>query len=209
MISREEADDLMGKFISLRSQYNESGKPKDLSELKKHERICIEKFKYLVSMRTDRYKGFYNYEDLNQEGLEALIKAMKNYNPAKGCWFWWAHKYIETRIARSANLHTTIRYPLKFAKANPPHKEPGLPLLIEKRFCPDKNLENAETLLVIERAMKHLNKEQKDVINLAFGFTGDKPLSINKICKKMNVSRLAVIKTVNSALSVLKQNINL
>lgn len=209
MLTDKEADVLMKKLISLRSQLKKGEDSVVLEKYKKHERLCMEKFKYLVTMRTDRYRGFYNYDDLNQEGFEALIKAMKNYDPKKGSFFWWAHKYIETRIARSANLHTTIRYPLKFAKLNTPHKESILPVLIEGRFCPDKNLESAEVLNVIQTAMKQLNKEQKDVISLAFGFDGDKPLSINKICKKMNMSRINCIKTMNSALSVLRQNIHL
>jgi RNA polymerase sigma factor (sigma-70 family) len=209
MISIEESQNLMNEFIRLRELAENTQDKEHISQFKNHERLCIEKFQYLVSMRTDRYRGFYNYDDLNQEGLEALIKSMKNYNPKKGNFFWWSHKYIDTRIARSANLHTTIRYPLKFAKLNTPHKESILPILIEGRFCPDKNLESAEVLNVIQGAMKHLNKEQQDIISLAFGFDGDKPLSINKICKKMNMSRINCIKTMNSALNLLKQNIHL
>jgi RNA polymerase sigma factor (sigma-70 family) len=209
MLTDKEANALIKKFISLRERSKKTNSLAILEKFKKHERLCIEKFKYLVTMRTDRYRGFYNYEDLNQEGFEALIKAMKNYDPQKGSFFWWAHKYIETRIARSANLHTTIRYPLKFAKLNTPHKESILPVLIETRFCPDKNLESAEVLKVIQSAMKSLSKEQEDIISLAFGFSGDKPLSINKICKKMNMSRVNCIKTMNGALNILKQNIHL
>lgn len=209
MITEKEAGSLMKELISLRDRVKKSQDTSVSEKYKKHERLCIEKFKYIVTMHTDKYRGFYNYEDLNQEGYEALVKAMKNYDPNKGSFFWWAHKYIETRISRSANLHTTIRYPLKFAKLNTPHKESVLPILIESRFCPDKNLESAEVLKAIQSAMKHLNKEQKDIISLAFGFDGDKPLSINKICKKMNMSRLNCIKAINSALNVLKQNIHL
>jgi RNA polymerase sigma factor (sigma-70 family) len=209
MIDIEEAEELMKIFISLREKSNLSKNLADIKEFKAHEAICIEKFMYLVSMRTDKYRGFPNYDDLVQEGLEALIKAMINYNPSKGIWFWWAHKYIATRISRTANLHTTIRYPLKFAKENPPHKEPSLPLLIENRFCPDKNVEAAETIDAVKVAMKHLDNNQKAIINLSFGFDGDKPLSINKICKKMNISRMNCIKTINVAIDILKQNIKI
>jgi len=205
----DEAQQLMEKLVDLRAKAKTTNALKDIRAFKKHETLCVEKFKYLVSMRTDRYRGFYNYEDLNQEGMEALLKGMNNYDPKKGNAFWWFHKYIETRISRSANLHTTIRYPLKFAKLNTPHKESVLPILIEGRFCPDKNLESAEVLKVIQSAMEHLNKEQQDIISLAYGFDGDKPLSINKICKKMNMSRLNCIKAISSALNVLKQNIRL
>jgi RNA polymerase sigma factor, sigma-70 family len=209
MLSEQEAQDLMNKLIDLRVQVKESADPKIISELKKHEKICMEQFRYLVTMKTGRYKAFSNYDDLNQEGFEALVKAMNNYNPKKGSFFWWAHKYIDTRISRSANLHTTIRYPLKVAKQTTPHKESVMPLMIEERHCPDKELEESQVTSAIYSAVSKLTNEQKEVINLAFGFDGDKPMSINKICKKLGISRLSCIKTINSALSSMKENIKI
>lgn len=209
MLTEQEAQDLMTKLIDLRAQAKSSEDAKIVHELKKHESICMEKFRYLVTMKTGRYKAFSNYDDLNQEGFEALIKAMNNYNPKKGSFFWWAHKYIDTRISRSANLHTTIRYPLKVAKASTPHKESVMPLLIEERFCPDKELEESQNLQAIQSALDKLSNNQREVINLAFGFDGDKPMSINKICKKLSISRLSCIKTINGALSTMKENIKI
>lgn len=209
MLTEQEAQDLMTKLIDLRSQVKESKSSQITNELKKHEKICMDKFRYLVTMKTGRYKAFSNYDDLNQEGFEALIKAMNNYNPKKGSFFWWAHKYIDTRISRSANLHTTIRYPLKVAKANTPHKESVMPLLIEERYCPDKELEDSQMTEAIQGAVSLLSDEQRNVINLVFGFDGDKPMSINKICKKLGVSRLSCIKMINGALSTMKENIKI
>lgn len=206
MLTRKEAESLMKELITLRKQIK---KDKSLVEqYNKHQKLCMEKFRYLITMHTDRYRGFFNYEDLNQEGFEALLKAMKNYNPAKGSFFWWAHKYIETRISRTANLHTTIRYPLKYAKTHIPHKETNLPILVEKS-CPDKSLENIEIQKIIQLAMKRLNKQQKKVVKLAFGFTGDKPMSISKICKKMKISRLSCMRSMTGAIDILKDNIKL
>lgn len=207
MLTEQEAQEMMIKLIDLRNKVKEFENPALLLELKKHEQVCIEKFQYLITMKTGRYKTFNNYEDLNQEGFEALIKAMNNYNPKKGSFFWWAHKYIDTRISRSANLHTTIRYPLKVAKNNIPHKETIMPTLIEERYCPDKELENSQLNYAIQNALSLLTKEQQDIINLAYGLNSDKPVSINKICKKMNISRLTCIKTINSVLSLMKDTI--
>jgi RNA polymerase sigma factor (sigma-70 family) len=209
MLTEQEAQDLMTKLIDLRDKSKETKNEQIVAELKRHERVCMEKFRYLVTMKTGRYKAFSNYDDLNQEGFEALIKSMNNYNPKKGSFFWWAHKYIDTRISRSANLHTTIRYPLKVAKNNTPHKESVMPLLIEERYCPDKELEESQETKAIYGAMSLLSNEQKEVINLAFGFDGDKPMSINKICKKLSISRLSCTKTINSALSTMKENIKI
>jgi RNA polymerase sigma factor (sigma-70 family) len=209
MLTEQEAQDLMIKLIDLRKQSKTSDDPKVLSELKKHEHICIKNFKYLVTMKTSRYKTFSNYDDLNQEGYEALIKAMNNYNPSKGSFFWWAHKYIDTRISRSANLHTTIRYPLKVAKNTTPHKEAIMPTQIEERYCPDLELENVQTNSAIQKALLLLTDDQKKIINLAFGFEGDKPMSVNKICKQLNISRLSCIKNMNGALAIMRDHIKI
>jgi len=209
MLTEQEAQDLMIKLIDLRAKVKDGSDQKTVAELKKHENICIENFRYLVTMKTGRYKAFSNYEDLNQEGFEALIKAMNNYNPKKGSFFWWAHKYIDTRISRSANLHTTIRYPLKVAKDNTPHKESVMPLLIEERYCPDKEFEETQMTRSIQKAVSALSDQQREIINLAYGFDGDKPMSINKICRKLGISRLNCTKAINGALSLMKDNIKL
>lgn len=209
MISEIEAQSLMVKLISLRAQIKKGASREVVDIYNKHQNLCMQKFAYLVKMRTNKYKGFYNYDDLNQEGFEALIKAMNNYNPKKGSFFWWAHKYIDTRISRSANLHTAIRYPLKFAKTTTPHKESQIPVMIEPRFNPDKILETDQLRRAIEAAMHLLNTEEKEIISLAFGFSGDKPLSINKICKRKNLSRLTCMKAISNALTLLRENIKL
>ncbi len=209
MLTEQEANDLMNKWIDLKNQLKTSSDPKLVKEFEKHDRLCVEKFRYLVTMKTGRYKAFSNYEDLNQEGHEALIKAMKTFKPNKGSFFAWAHNYIGTRISRSANLHTTIRFPLKVAKANTPHKESVMPLLIEERYCPDRELEESQTTRAVQNALSALSREQQEIINLAYGFDGDKPMSINKICKKLGISRLSCIKTINNALSVMKESIKL
>lgn len=209
MLTEQEAQDLMAKLVDLKNKAKNNDDPKIKQELNRHEQKCISQFKYLITMKTGRYKSFSNYEDLNQEGFEALVKAMKTYNPKKGSFFAWAHNYIGTRISRSANLHTTIRYPLKVAKEHTPHKEAVLPVIIEERYCPDKQLENFQINSSIDHALNSLNDQQKDVINLLYGLDGDKPMSINKICKKMGISRLNCIKIINTAFLSMKENIRL
>lgn len=209
MLNIDEAQELMEKFIELRKKAQETSSEKDISVFRKHEELCINKFKYLVTMKTGRYKSFSNYDDLNQEGMEALVKSMKNYNPKKGIFFWWSHKYIDTRISRSANLHTTIRYPLKVAKATVPHKESVMPTLIEERHCPDKELEECQTSLAIQNSMNLLSDEQKNILMLSFGLNGEKPMSINKICKTLNISRTHCIKTINGSLINMRENIKI
>lgn len=207
MISIDEAQDLMTTFIQLRKKSEETKKEEDIRKFKNHEKICISKFYYLITMRTNKYKGFSNFEDLNQEGLEMLVRAMNNYNPSKGNFFWWAHKYIETRIARSANTHTVIRYPLKFAKVNIPHREAKLPDIKDEKNVPDKLTETLEITKAINTAMELLNEEQKKLVNMVFGIDGNNPMSISKVCRKMKLSRFHCMKTIDGVLDILKKNI--
>lgn len=205
MINEKEAEDLMNKFIELREAAKQN--PAKKAEFRKHENLCIEKFKYLISMKTGRYKSFSNHEDLIQEGYEALLKAMANFNPKKGNFFWWAHHYIDTRISRSANKHTVISYPLKVAKEFTPHKESVVPTIIEHRFCPDVQFEDGETNHLIHKAMTKLNHTQQRIVEMAYGIDRDKPASINKICQELGITRPQCVKALKVALSSMKENI--
>ena len=60
MLTEQEAHDLMNKLIDLKTQFQDTGDSKIEAELKRHERECIAKFKYLVTMKTGRYKAFSN-----------------------------------------------------------------------------------------------------------------------------------------------------
>lgn len=204
MITEQEAQELVTKYKRLKKSAESDESVK--LELKKHESICISKLKYLVTMKVGKYKNFNNYEDLIQEGYEALLKGIKTYESSKGSVFWWLHKYIDTRISRSANLHTTIRYPLKVAKQQAPYKEFNMPNLIEEIDCPDKKLEEHQSIQLINNNLKYLSEKQKEILSLAFGFN-DKICSINKIAKKTNLSRSAVLKEYKAALNTLKEHI--
>ena len=206
MLTEKEAHSLMDTLISLKKQFAENKDRQIEIELKKHEQLCMDKFRYLVSMRTHKYRSFNNYEDLNQEGYEALLKAMLTFQPGKGSFFSWAHHYISTRISRSANLHTTIRYPLQIAKKTPPHKENDLPTQIEERECPDTQLEFSELSYTLQDAMSVLSPQQQNIMYLVFGFDGGKPMSVNKICKKFGLSRIACHKIINESLGLLREN---
>lgn len=209
MLTEQEAQNLMIQLIDLRKVAEDTKDPSIIRQLKRHENLCLSKFKYLVTMKTGRYKAFSNYDDLNQEGFEALLKSMVNYDPKRGSFFWWAHKYIDTRISRCANLHTTIRYPLKVAKEQTPHKEAIMPTLVEEKKCPDKELESSQITDAIHSVLSYLSDEQKEIVCMAYGINCEKPVSINKICKQKNISRPSCIKAINAALSAMKENIKI
>lgn len=206
MLTKDEAQTLMINLVALRKKAAETKSLTDKRAVEQQEKLCIEKFEYIVYMNTNKYKAFSNYEDLNQEGMFGLVAAMKNYNPKKGSFFWWSNRYVQTRIARAANLHSTIRFPLVVAKKMMPKKEMNLPLLIDNAHRPDTECENMETKVKIESAMEKLTEDQKNIITLAYGIDGDKPMSINKLCKKLGITRTKCINKIDEAMRVMKEH---
>lgn len=211
MIDEQEAQELMTKWIALKNRVKKENNPELLREFNQHTRVCMEKFAYLITMRTGRYKAYANYDDLNQEGFEVLYCAMRNYNPKKGSFFWWAHKYVETRISRSANLHTTIRYPMHVAKAVPPHKETDMPEQTEdnSEYIPDLRLEGVQGSEAIHTVIKQLTPRRQRVLKLYFGFDVDKPYSISHICQELHFSRPYCIKMIKESLVELREGIKI
>ena len=209
MISEKEAQDLIETFIMLRDKSSSSKKEDDLKEFKKHEQKCMTKFKYLVDMRTSHYRNFSNFEDLQQEGFEALIKSMKTYNPKKGNFFFWAHKYIGTRVSRTANCHTTIKFPLKFAKANTPKRETSIPILIEQVHNPVDLYEAAESSFILNKALGDLSEKNHETVNMIFGLSYDREFSLAKTSKKMQVSRASCEKILKDSLNDLRDKISI
>jgi RNA polymerase sigma factor (sigma-70 family) len=199
MITEKEAQDLIKKYLEVKSGENKNA-------IRIHENECMEKFKYLVTMKTSRYKQFSNYEDLNQEGMLALVKAMQTYDiSTNASFFWWAHKYIDTRISRSANQHSTIRYPLKIAKNQIPHKESKMPNVVEKKNIPDLQLEKYESHYTLEKALAKLPVDKKELLEMYYGFN-DSPVSISKICRSKGITRNVCLKQIKDSVEDLRKS---
>lgn len=206
MISANEAQSLMKKFIQLRDNMQKTNSSKDIKLFKAHEKICISKFKYLIDMRTSKYKNYSNYDDLCQEGMIALLNAMKNYNPKKGIFFYWAHRYIETKIVRMANNHSVIRFPIKAARINPPKRESTIPVIIDF-MSPDKIFESSELKEQIKNSINHLEAHDKKIVNMLYGFDGEKQTSITNICKDLKIKRDDCLKSLGNSFDILKTKI--
>ena len=205
MLTQEQAQEIISKYIELRA--NSKTSKTNLKSFKKYENYCVEKFIYLVDINTAKYKMFNNYQDLYSEGLLGLTFALNTYNIAKGNFFFWAHKYINTRVARHANQHSTIRFPLKYAKENAPIRERYMPNLYEENYLPEDLYESKVIgKAVITAIEKSCTNVEKEVLNSFYGI-GEKALNIDNICKTKKMTRSTVINNLNSGLVKIKENI--
>lgn len=194
---------MLNKFVELRDKRKKSRSKKVHAQYEKYHALCTSKLDYLVEVKTRKYKGFSNYDDLRQDGRLALMMALKSYNPRKGNFFCWASQYIKTKISREANRHSTLKIPIKKTKEMPPYKVSQLPIIVDEE--PD-GLEFTESEQIKERvrnAIASLPEDQQTVIKL-FGY---RSYSIGKICDELDISRSNCVKLLNEAKASLKQNL--
>ncbi len=183
----------------------EDKKDNTKQEFKDCQNKCIDAIKPLILSRVGKYRKFSNYEDLKQDGFEAVLLALETYDPDKGSFFWWADHYIKTRISRAANLHSAIRVPLKKAKDRMPHKETNMPILVNFSFNPYKKTEEREDTVDIAEAIKFLPIQHKQLVELTFGFNDTDEQNIQSIMKIMKITYPQYIKILNESKVMIKK----
>lgn len=205
--NQEEIDEYAKKLIELRDTSEKQKNPILKQKYLEYQNFCIEKFKYLVDIRVSKYRKFSNFKDLEQDGYEALILALKTYDPKKGSFTWWADKYISTRVSRAANTHSTIRFPLKKARELKPFKITTIPTLIDMQPNALENISITETTDHITQAINELPQEHQKLISLIYGFQGMNPHSIGTALKTLSLSRSQCLKILTEAKFQLKEKL--
>jgi RNA polymerase sigma factor (sigma-70 family) len=118
-IDINEVDNIARKYLELKNAAK-NGTRKEQIEYRRFQTYCVNKMMPIILNKTSKYMKFSNYSDLKQDGCEALIMAFESYDPNSGSFFWWADKYVKTKVSRAANKHSTISVPLRKAGAQPP-----------------------------------------------------------------------------------------
>lgn len=205
-VDEAEANELILKFIEIRDNYKKSNSKEDLRKLERIKNICVEKFRPLVHVRTRHYKKYGNYQDLVQEGYVALSLAMNNYNPGKGSWLWWAHKYVKTKVARKAKDHSLIKPSFKEMKKGNVPVIVQLETIIENN-SPEQMLIDKRDASNIDKYFSSLTEIEKKIVSMYFGFQnidGDfsnngKKIKVTEISRELNLKNHVVNGIVKGA----------
>lgn len=213
MLTEKEARKMMERLHLLKRKMNKSEKNK--KKYFDYEAQCIENLKYFVEAKAGKYKQFPNHSDLVQDAMEALLKGIRSFkisklgaeDEGKGFFFSWIGWFVNTKLSRSANNHTTIRYPMHIAKDVKPHKENKFPMLLDPKGSVERICEQEELNVAVRKSLDELSKEQRELVSLAFGFGKEGPVSITKICERKKISRANCLKVLDVALDVLRNKI--
>lgn len=167
LLDHSAINSLAENYINLLSRENSLPSSEKI-HLQIEKNKCIKNLAWLVTQRGGRYKKFSNYEDLMQDGQEALIMALKSYKPGEGNFLTWAFYYIKTKLSRRANKHSVIHFPMAFARDNKPHKMSELPILVDDSNPQEKATEN-ELILKLQESVNNLPTLHQVVIRQHYG----------------------------------------
>lgn len=208
MITHEEANLIAENFYKIKLKSEKSKSKKIIKQYNDYQNYLINKLSYLVISKSNKYKQFANHLDLQQEGFEAMVMALKTYNPKNNNIIWWLNKYINTKISRAANAHSIIKIPIKKTKDMLPYKVKNMPIILDYN-SPELIIENEQSKNLLEGAMSTLPYIQKEVINLLFDLKikGLEQNSISEVCKHLNLSRNECNKLIRVAKESLKQQL--
>ena len=199
----EEYNQIARQFLDLKNKAKLGGE-EECKKYKEYQDFCAKKLAPLVNFRVGKYKQFSNYEDLKQDGFEALMMAFDSYDPEKGCNFlYWARQYIRTKVSRAANAHSTIRFPLKKTKELKPYKVGTIPIVIDDSNSPLDAVEKEQNASVVHMAIAELPIQQRHILLMRYEFDS----SISKISKELKISRPTCQKLLNEAEFVLKNKL--
>lgn len=206
----ERISTLLDKLVTLRRKCLKFKNTKLKKEFEQVQELCVIELDYLIKMHTRRYKNFSNYDDLCQDGRLALYNALQNYEPEKGDFYWWANKYIKTKISREANRHSTIKIPLKHTKHVTPYKVSQLPIIVDNSPSAVDNIEMGETKILLREALNTLPEDQRRVIELHYEMSisaRNESQSIGNICAVLQIKRSSCMKLLNEAMGALRQEL--
>lgn len=204
-LTKEYINKIADELVTLRERKNNS--KEDMKAYKKHQNFCADKLSILVDFKTNKYKQFSNYQDLRQDGFEALMCSFETYKPDKGDFIWWASKYIGTRVSRTANAHSTIRIPLKKVKHFKPHKISTLPAIIDNNSNTFDKFEKEEFNSIIKKAIDKLPQKHKKAVLAYYDFTNCKGGTISGVSKELKISRKLCAELLNNAQNILKKEL--
>lgn len=168
------------------------------------ENQIIEKLKFLVLNRVSRYKSFSNYEDLKQEGLEALLMALRTFN-GRAPFTWWADQYIALKVSRSANNHSVFKIPIKETRVNKPIKVDKFPIIEDLNINLDRNIKQKNITEALSNYFQHLTTDEKNVLNLFYGLNGIKQYTIKQIGDEMLLTKSQTTRVLKQARKKIKE----
>jgi RNA polymerase sigma factor (sigma-70 family) len=177
----------------------------DTNKAKKMEDKLIVSLAYLVHSVIYKYKRFNNHEDLYQEGMLGLIKAVQKYNSDTSFHFtryalWW----IKARVMRSIkkmNLITISSDDIKyFVQCDIQEHD------IIDYSDPEMKAILTEELNMVNIAIAALPEKHQQIIQMRYGLNNTEEHNLQDLGNKLSMTREGIRQLENRIITKLKTN---
>jgi len=198
-------DEIMEMFREIDRFKNKS----DLSAEELGNAVCrmqdeiIQKLSFLVYSRARKYRNLPNYEDLVQEGLIGLVKAVQRFKWSMfPNFFVFSGQYINNGIKTSASKFDIVFNPerKRVIYAEPDESE------VDPQKTPDELLFEVEQRTVINVALSEFSERERKIVENVFGLNGNDSETLREIGPKFDLTHERVRQIKNRVVDKLKKN---
>lgn len=163
---------------------------------------------FLVRHKTKSYKNFPNYQDLVQEGLIGLIKAVQRFDCSRyPNFFKFSEQWIINYIKRSASKFDVVYNP---SKERVVYSEPAdLDIEEETEISPEEIFLHQERAEMINRVLSDLPDRDREIVQRIYGIGGYKPQTLREIGPLYNLTYERVRQIKENVVVKLRKDQNL
>lgn len=203
-ISNQEVMDLFKEIDSLKSK----GK---LSEVKLEKQVkeiqnkIVTELEFLVKGITRPYRQFPNYEDLVQEGLIGLVKAVRRFDHTRfPNFFVYSEQWIRHSVKRAASRFDVVYNPDKTRVVYAEPSEVGAEGEVED--TPEEQFFVVEKSSAIDSILDELPERDREIVKRIYGLGGYPQQTLREIGPIFNLTHERIRQIKNKAISKLRKN---
>lgn len=179
----------------------------DIERAKKLEDSLILSLDYLVHSVIYKYKRFDNYEDLYQEGMFGLIKAVQHYNSDMSFHFvryaiWWVKARVMRSIKKLSIISSNDKSFIKFFTQYDIDDETMI-----GKSDPENDAILSEQFKHLNESINLLPKKYQYIISLRYGLNNNKEHNLQELSNKLNMTREGIRQLEHRILNKLKHNV--
>lgn len=163
----------------------------------------IKDMSFLVYDQAKAYRKFPNYQDLVQEGLIGLLKAVRKFNPSLfPNFFVYSERWIRHSIKRAASRFDVVYCPDKKRVVYAGLAESVDSIALDN---PEEEYINKELIQKVRDALNEFSDRDREIVEKVFGLDSS-PSPLRKIGSKYNLTHERVRQIKNQVISKLKKN---
>lgn len=203
VVSNQEIMDMFKEIDEFREQSDLT--PAKLEDvIRRKQDAIVEKLLFLVYGHAKMYRNFPNYDDLVQEGLLGLVKAVRKFEWQRfPNFFVYSNQWIRHSVKRAASRFDVVYNPNKNRVV---YSEPDETEAIPVEEGPEEVYFNQEKIDSINKILSEFPERDREIVQRIFGLGGFKPQTLREIGPQFNLTYERVRQIKNNVINKLRRS---